>query len=57
MRRITKEEARILREKFPFVHIRRTVNAYYAEENYKAMKHLDRVDRRREKVVNADAKT
>lgn len=56
MRRITKDEVKILREKFPYVHIRRTVNTYYAEENYKAMKYLDTVNGGCEKVVNTDAK-
>lgn len=39
---VTKDEAKIVRDRFPHVHIRRTVNKYYMEENFKAMQFLKR---------------
>lgn len=46
---ISKEEAKLVREYFPNVHIVRTMkqkssrHRYYCEENWKAMKFLERV--------------
>lgn len=37
---ITKKETELIRKYFPYVHIRRTVNKYYMEENRKAMEFL-----------------
>lgn len=34
---ISKREAELIREKFPTVHIRRTVHKYYMEEAKRAM--------------------
>lgn len=34
---ITRDEAEVVRKIFPYVHIRRTVNKYYMEENKKAV--------------------
>lgn len=41
---ITAEETKIIRSKFPNVHIRRTTNKYYMEENKKAMDFLKRLN-------------
>lgn len=40
MTNITKEEARLVRKYFPYVHIRRTTHKYYMEENRRAMNFL-----------------
>lgn len=37
---ITKEETKLIRKYFPYVHIRRTMHKYYMEENKKAMDFL-----------------
>lgn len=37
---ITKEETKLIRKYFPYVHIRRTIHKYYMEENKKAMEFL-----------------
>lgn len=40
MLNITSQEAETIRKFFPGVHIRRTVNKYYMEENARAVKFL-----------------
>lgn len=40
MTNITKEEARLVRKYFPYVHIRRTTHKYYMEENRNALNFL-----------------
>lgn len=42
---ITKAEAKIVRENFPWVHMRRTVNKYYMEENQRIIKALKEIER------------
>lgn len=37
---ITKEETKLIRKYFPYVHIRRTMHKYYMEENKKAVDFL-----------------
>lgn len=37
---INSDEARSIRKKFPYVHIRRTTNRYYMEEQPAAMRWL-----------------
>lgn len=37
---ITKEEAKLIRKYFPYVHIKRTVHKYYMEEHRKAVDFL-----------------
>lgn len=37
---INKDEAKLIRKYFPYVHIRRTIHKYYMEENRKAMEFL-----------------
>lgn len=37
---ISKEETKLVRKYFPYVHIRRTTHKYYMEENRKAMSFL-----------------
>lgn len=37
MIKISKEQAAIVRKNFPYVHIKRTVNKYYMEEDKEAM--------------------
>lgn len=56
MKKVTKEEVKVLRERFPYVHIRRTIHNYYAEENPNAMRYLDKLKGTVDKVVKADAK-
>ena len=43
---ITKAEAKIVREQFPWLHIRRTVNKYYMEENFKVIQYLKQFGRK-----------
>lgn len=40
MLNITREEAEAVRRYYPNVHIRRTVNKYYMEENSKAVRFI-----------------
>lgn len=40
MIRITKDEAKMIRKYFPYVHIHRTTHKYYMNENPKAVKFL-----------------
>lgn len=42
---ISKAEAKIVREQFPWVHMRRTVNKYYMEEDRKALQMLRMADK------------
>lgn len=37
---INKEEAKLIRKYFPYVHIQRTVHKYYMEENTRAINFL-----------------
>lgn len=37
---ISPEEVKLVRKYFPYVHIRRTMNKYYMEENKKAIAFL-----------------
>lgn len=37
---INKDEAKLIRKYFPYVHIRRTMHKYYMEENKKAITFL-----------------
>lgn len=37
---VTKEEIKALRDRFPGVHVHRTVNKYYVEENPKVVAFL-----------------
>lgn len=39
---INSEEVKLVRKYFPYVHIRRTTNKYYMEENPKAVSFLNR---------------
>lgn len=40
---ISKAEAKIVREQFPWVHLRRTVNKYYMEEDRKIIQMLKQI--------------
>lgn len=40
---ISKAEAKLVREQFPWVHMRRTVNKYYMEEDRKVIQMLKRL--------------
>ena len=37
---ISKEEAKLIRKYFPYVHVRRTMHKYYMEEGKKAINFL-----------------
>lgn len=41
---ITKEETKLIRKYFPYVHIRRTTHKYYMEENRKAVEFLKNIN-------------
>lgn len=47
MIQISKEEAKMIRSKFPHVPIKRTVHKYYAEEHPAVMKLLGRIQQRK----------
>lgn len=46
--RISQREAELVREKYPNVHIRRTVHKYYMEESKKAMIFISKYRRGRQ---------
>lgn len=46
---VTKDEAQKLRERFPSLHIHRTMHKWYVAKNQRALWYLDRI--RREKEV------
>lgn len=46
---ITKEETKLIRKYFPYVHIRRTVHKYYMEENRKAVEFLKNISQKKDK--------
>lgn len=40
MVKISEQETKLIRKRFPYVHIRKTVHHYYMEENKKALDFL-----------------
>lgn len=48
MIQISKDEAKLIRSKMSGVHLKRTVNKYYAEERPAVLKLLGRVPQRKE---------
>ena len=50
MIQVSKEEMKRLRERFPKLHARRTVNRYYVEETPKVMAFLRGAQSRKERV-------
>ena len=46
MVQITKEEVAKIRKEFPSIHIKRTVNKYYVEENVNVLAAIGRLPRK-----------
>ena len=48
---VTKDEAEKLRQRFPTLHIHRTIHKWYCAEHQRALRYLDRI--RHEKGVKS----